>query len=160
MIRNTPDYLIAAFRDVGLSETKGTKHNRRIVGWLEMLGAWWRDDETPWCGVALAAWMRETANPYPKEYYRAKQWADYGEACGVRYGAIAVLERKGGGHVGIVTGISNAGKYIRLIGGNQNDMVKESWFDAERVTAYRKRPGDDLSPPPLAKVGELSKSEA
>lgn len=65
-----PKYLQIARRYLGLREIKGPQHNSVIVGWLRRLRAWWADDETPWCGVAMAAWMSEAGLPYPKAYYR------------------------------------------------------------------------------------------
>lgn len=38
-----------AFKNIGLREVKGPKHNPTIVGWLKRLGAWWKDDEAAWC---------------------------------------------------------------------------------------------------------------
>ena len=159
-----PSYLIAARRDIGLREIKGPKHAGRIAQMLQKLGAWWRDDETPWCGVAMAAWMSEAGYSYPKHYYRALAWAEWGERLsGPRHGAVAVLTRKGGGHVGIVTGITINGSHVRLIGGNQNDAVSEAWFPTSpsRITAYRLPPGVTSAPrAPVAELGSISTSEA
>lgn len=156
-----PKYIQIARRYLGLREIKGPQHNSVIVGWLRRLRAWWADDETPWCGVAMAAWMSEAGLPYPKAYYRAMAWKEYGIPCAVpALGAIAVLTRPGGGHVGIVTGVSRDRTKIRMIGGNQGDMVSESWFDAGRVAAYRLPPGGVAFPAPIASVGAMSSSEA
>lgn len=161
-MKNEPLHLTIARRDIGVREIKGPKHHTRIVQWLARLGAWWRDDETPWCGVALAAWMQEAGYAVPKDYYRALAWAKWGNpASGPRLGAVAVLTRKGGGHVGIVTGITINGSHVRLLGGNQNDAVNEAWFPASRVTAYRLPPGVTSAPrAPVAELGSISTSEA
>lgn len=88
-------------------------------------------------------------------------WKEYGIPCAVpALGAIAVLTRPGGGHVGIVTGVSKDRSRIRLIGGNQGDMVSESWFEVGRVVAYRLPVGAAALPAPVASVGSLSTSEA
>lgn len=155
-----PKYLEIARRDVGVKETKGPQTNARVSQWLKRLRAWWADDETPWCGVALAGWMAEAGLEYPKEYYRALAWRNYGSNSGPRLGAVAVLTRKGGGHVGIVTGITETGDHVRLLGGNQGDMVRESWFPIDRVDSFRAPPGVTLGNCPICKVGELSSSEA
>lgn len=156
-----PNYLTAARRDIGLREIKGPKHAGRIVQMLARLGAWWRDDETPWCGVAVASWLSETGHQIPKHYYRALAWADYGDRCaGPLQGAIAVLSRKGGGHVGLVTGVTRDGKHVRLLGGNQNDAVNETWFPATRVTAYRLPAGAPRAVATVAPLGTISTSEA
>lgn len=158
---NELNYVAIARRDIGLREIKGPKHAGRIVEMLRKLGAWWQDDETPWCGVALAAWMNEAGLAYPKAYYRALAWLDYGVACGAQYGAIAVLTRKGGGHVGIVTGVTSNGSHVRLLGGNQGDAVSEAWFPVERVSAFRMPEGVAKAiPAPVAALGDLSRGEA
>lgn len=157
-----PSYLTAARRDIGLREIKGPKHAGRIVQMLRRLGAWWRDDETPWCGVAVAAWLSESGLPIPRHYYRALAWADYGKGCSRPVqGAIAVLSRNGGGHVGIVTGVTADGEHVRLLGGNQGDAVNEAWFPAHRVIAYRLPTGMGLVlSATVAPLGAMSKSEA
>lgn len=156
-----PSYLAIARRDIGLREIKGPKHAGRIVQMLQRLGAWWRDDETPWCGVAMAAWLSAAGYPIPKHYYRALAWAAYGDACpGPAQGAIAVLTRKGGGHVGIVTGVTRDGSHVRLLGGNQNDAVNETWFPSTRITAYRLPVGVRFIAATVAPLGALSTSEA
>lgn len=156
-----PAYLTAARRDIGLREIKGPKHAGRIVKMLQRLGAWWRDDETPWCGVAMAAWMAEAGYSYPKHYYRALAWSEWGRPTpGPMHGAVAVLKREGGGHVGIVTGVSPDGRHVRLLGGNQNDAVNEAWFAARRIVAYRGPRDENLSTAIKAPAGTMSKSEA
>lgn len=156
-----PEYLRIARRDIGLREIKGPQHNSRIVGWLAKFGAWWRNDEEPWCGTAMAGWMSEAGIAIPKVWYRALAWAEWGQPCAVpALGCVAVLTRSGGGHVGLVTGISPDRSCIRVLGGNQNNMVCESWFQVSRVTAYRLPPGGVALPAPLAAIGTLSSSEA
>jgi uncharacterized protein (TIGR02594 family) len=161
MAQDDPAYLIAARRDIGVREIKGPKHSGRILEMLIRLRAWWSDDETPWCGVAVAAWLSEAGYPIPKHYYRALAWSDYGQQLGAPcHGAIAVLTRKGGGHVGLVTGVTPDLSHVRLLGGNQNDAVNESWFPASRITAYRLPPGVERRATEVTRVGRLSGSEA
>src|SRR5687768_1344129 len=52
-------WLDIARRDLGLAEVPGAETAPKIKQWLADLGAWWRDDETPWCGVAVGAWMKQ-----------------------------------------------------------------------------------------------------
>lgn len=159
-IPSDPDYLTIARRDIGVREIKGPRHHSRIVQMLAKLGAWWRDDETPWCGVAVAAWMQAAGYAIPRHYYRALAWLDWGvKINGPAHGAIAVMTRKGGGHVGIVTGITANGSHVRLLGGNQNDCVCEAWFSAARVTGYRMPRGMRAMPAVVAPLGAMSQSE-
>lgn len=129
---------------IGLREIKGTHHNPTIINWLDEMGqfsnearAWWRDDETPWCGL-FAGWIMGKSGRYVvKEWYRAKAWASslMTKLDMPAYGSIAVLSRQGGGHVGFVVGINARGQ-IMLIGGNQGDMVQISAFDASHIDGY------------------------
>jgi len=43
---------------IGLAEVPGKNHNPMILNWLHELKAWWKDDETPWCGVFVAHCLR------------------------------------------------------------------------------------------------------
>ena len=42
-------WLVEGFKYNGLKEIPGPAHNKTIISWLTRLGAWWKDDETPWC---------------------------------------------------------------------------------------------------------------
>ena len=43
-------WIAEARKHVGLKEdTRKTHHNTTILKWLGSLGAWWKEDETPWC---------------------------------------------------------------------------------------------------------------
>jgi len=66
----------------------------------------------------------------------ALSFAKYGNRVpGPRVGAIAVLRRKGGGHVGIVTAVPGKGR-IRLISGNDGHRVRERVRSTRAVIAY------------------------
>lgn len=132
-----PNWLAEARRYLGLREIPGPKHNTTIQGWLKILGAWWKDDETPWCGVFVAHCMRATGHKLPTHWYRAKGWLDWGrKLTSPLVGCVVVLEREGGGHVFIATGIDGQGRIVG-IGGNQGNAVTVAAFDAARVVGYR-----------------------
>jgi uncharacterized protein (TIGR02594 family) len=123
---------------VGLKEIPGPKHNSTIQTWLAKLGAWWRDDETPWCGVFVAHCMREAGLPIPQHWMRAKAWADYGSnlrGTHVAPGAILVFARQGGGHVGFYAGEDST--YFYVLGGNQGNAVTISKIAKARCIAIR-----------------------
>lgn len=150
-----------ARKDLGLREIKGPATAPRLSKILAKYGAWWRDDETPWCGTIMGAWADECGYDYPKHYYRALAWAAWGmPSNGPVLGAVAVLSRNGGGHVGLVTAISPGGRYIRLLGGNQSDAVTEAWFHAYRITAYRVPYAAEWVAAPVLEAGRMSTSEA
>jgi uncharacterized protein (TIGR02594 family) len=66
----------------------------------------------------------------------AASFAHYGQrVSGPQVGAIAVMGRRGGGHVGIITGIDAQGNPI-LISGNNGNRVREAPVSRGRIYAY------------------------
>jgi uncharacterized protein (TIGR02594 family) len=66
----------------------------------------------------------------------ASSFASYGHrVSGPEVGAIAVMGRRGGGHVGIITGIDTAGNPI-MISGNNGNRVREAPISRGRIYAY------------------------
>jgi uncharacterized protein (TIGR02594 family) len=66
----------------------------------------------------------------------ANSFAHYGQrVSGPQVGAIAVMGRRGGGHVGIITGIDAGGNPI-MISGNNGNRVREAPISRGRITAY------------------------
>jgi uncharacterized protein (TIGR02594 family) len=67
----------------------------------------------------------------------ASSFAHYGQRIsGPQVGAIAVMSRgRGGGHVGIITGIDSSGNPI-MISGNNGNRVKEAPISRGRIYAY------------------------
>lgn len=66
----------------------------------------------------------------------AASFAHYGQrVSGPQVGAIAVMGRRGGGHVGIITGIDASGNPI-MISGNNGNRVREAPISRGRIYAY------------------------
>ena len=66
----------------------------------------------------------------------ARSFASYGHrVSGPQIGAIAVMVRKGGGHVGVVSGVDPSGNPI-VISGNHGHRVAEAVYPSRRVYAY------------------------
>ena len=66
----------------------------------------------------------------------ANSFAHYGErVAGPQIGAIAVMGRRGGGHVGVVSGIDAHGNPI-LVSGNNRNRVVEAPVSRRRIYAY------------------------
>ena len=66
----------------------------------------------------------------------ASSFAHYGQrVSGPQIGAIAVMGRRGGGHVGIVSGIDASGNPI-VVSGNNRNRVREAVLPRGRVYAY------------------------
>lgn len=136
-----PPWVTLALRAVGTREIPGKDTAPAIRRWLTDLRAWWTDDETPWCGVFAGWCIKQSGWAPPAAYYRALAWADWGDLLlEPRYGAIAVMRRKGGGHVFFVVGRDQAGRVIG-VGGNQRDSVSVASFDPAAIVAFRCPPG-------------------
>ena len=66
----------------------------------------------------------------------ASSFASYGQrVSGPEVGAIAVMGRRGGGHVGVVSGIDAAGDPI-VVSGNNGNRVREAPISRGRIYAY------------------------
>lgn len=87
-----------------------------------------------WCGKFLDMVLRRTG--HKGGGVSARGYIKYGtRLAGPEIGAIAVFSRKGGGHVGIVTGVDSNGNPI-IISGNYNDRVAIATYPASRLLAY------------------------
>jgi uncharacterized protein (TIGR02594 family) len=88
-----------------------------------------------WCGAFMDMVLKKTGHKGGGNLARA--YASYGRrVSGPQVGAIAVMTRgKGGGHVGVVSGVDASGNPI-IISGNHNDRVAESTYPRGRIIAY------------------------
>lgn len=149
-----PKWLAEARKHLGMREIPGPRHNATILGWLRKLRAWWKDDETPWCGTFVAHCLQETGLPVIKNWFRAKEWASYGLALrgnNVAPGAILVFVREGGGHVGFYVG-EDASFYF-VLGGNQSNGVNIMKLAKARCIAIRWPAGEPVVGKPVKMAG-------
>jgi uncharacterized protein (TIGR02594 family) len=158
-----PRWLTIARRYLGTKEIPGRKHSSVISAWLAKLGAWWRDDETPWCGTFVAHCMREAGLPTPEHWYRAKAWSDYGanlRTTHVAPGALLIFARTGGGHVGFYVGEDHAHYYV--LGGNQGNEVSIAKIAKVRCIAIRWPRGEPVigGPKRMAMDARVTTNEA
>jgi len=87
-----------------------------------------------WCGAFMDMVLRETGHKGGGNL--ALAYAHYGHrVSGPRVGAIAVMGRRGGGHVGVVAGVDPNGNPI-IISGNHNHTVAQSVYPRRRILAY------------------------
>lgn len=87
-----------------------------------------------WCGAFMDKVLRETGHRGGGNL--AKAYLHYGRrVAGPEVGAIAVMGRRGGGHVGVVSGIDANGNPI-IVSGNHNHTVAESVYPRSRIIAY------------------------
>jgi uncharacterized protein (TIGR02594 family) len=87
-----------------------------------------------WCGAFMDMVLKHTGHKGGGNLARA--YASYGHrVSGPQVGAIAVMARGGGGHVGVVSGVDSSGNPI-IISGNHNDKVAEAVYPRGRIIAY------------------------
>lgn len=88
-----------------------------------------------WCGAFMDLILQRTGHRPGSNL--ARDYANYGtRVSGPQIGAIAVMSRgKRGGHVGVVSGIDEAGNPI-IISGNHGRRVAETTYPRGRVYAY------------------------
>lgn len=137
---NTNDlaWMIEAKKHIGLREIVGKQHDSTILKWLKLLGAWWKEDETPWCGT-FVAWCLKTAGiAYPKHWYRALDYVNYGtKLLKPAYGCVAIKTRSGGGHVCFVVGRDSKTGRLVCVGGNQGNAVSYALYNDTDFHEFR-----------------------
>ncbi len=88
-----------------------------------------------WCARFMNMVLRRTGHRGTGSDL-ARSFASYGRRVpGPRVGAIAVMGRRGGGHVGVVSGIDAKGNPI-IVSGNHGHRVAEAAYAKSRVYAY------------------------
>ena len=87
-----------------------------------------------WCGAFMDMVLKRSGHSGGGNL--ASAYTHYGQrVSGPRVGAIAVMGRRGGGHVGVVSGVDPNGNPI-IVSGNHNHTVAESVYPAGRISAY------------------------
>ncbi len=87
-----------------------------------------------WCGAFLDMVLKRTGHPGGGNL--AWGYEHYGtRISGPQVGAIAVMGRRGGGHVGVVSGIDANGNPI-IISGNHKHTTAEAVYPRGRIAAY------------------------
>jgi uncharacterized protein (TIGR02594 family) len=134
-----PRWLALAWGDLGVAETPGADHTRRVVRYYADVGhAQIEDDETAWCAAFLGACL-ERAGIASTRSLMARSYLSWGEPLHeFRPGAVAVLSRTADpalGHAGFLIG-ETAGSII-LLGGNQSDAVTVEAFPRSRLLGLR-----------------------
>lgn len=131
-----PPWLLAARACIGQTEELGPNDSPWLRRMWAHFGASWLLGQA-YCGGAMAYWMTQAMAAYPKTYYRALSWLDWGiklaDPC---VGCVVIFERQGGGHVGLVEGRTITGD-MAVLGANQSDTVRISPFAHGRVLGYR-----------------------
>jgi len=87
-----------------------------------------------WCGAFMDMVLKHTGHVGGGNL--ALGYEHYGtRVSGPQVGAIAVMGRRGGGHVGVVSGVDPSGNPI-IVSGNHNNTVAEAIYPRSRIAAY------------------------
>jgi uncharacterized protein (TIGR02594 family) len=139
-----PKWLANARTYLGIKEVPGTgasKSNAKINSFFKDAGFPNIYDDTSWCAAFVSAVMVRSG--YPKlRNLAARSGLVYGTKLSKpKIGCIVVFWRESPtswkGHIGFVTGINEATKTLKVLGGNQSDAVTETTFPMSRVLGYR-----------------------
>lgn len=149
----------------GTKEVPGTQFsNPVIVGFWKMARlSGIKNDHVPWCAGFACAVFEESGIRSPRSD-AAKSFLTWGVRIPMAtVGCVVVFNRAGGYHVGFCVGKNRAGQLL-ILGGNQNDSVKVSAFNLERVAGYIWPPGVPIPAlatlPVIASAASVSTSEA
>lgn len=136
---NAPKILIAARKQIGVTEFVGSRNNPLIIQWAKdiNLNAYYTNDDIPWCGLFIAHCCWVAGKSIVKSPLWALSWANWGKASDVpMLGDVLVFQRKGGGHVGIYIGEDDTCYHV--LGGNQGDKVCIVRINKDRLYASRR----------------------
>jgi uncharacterized protein (TIGR02594 family) len=131
-----PLWLRIAANELGNKEIYGNKDNPRIVEYHSATKLKATDDETPWCS-SFVSWCLEKANIPSTKNAWARSYLAWGTKLDKpKYGCIVVFSRgKSSGHVAFYIGESKT--TIKVLGGNQGDMVSVANYPKDRLLGYR-----------------------
>ncbi|MCB1460889.1 MAG: peptidoglycan-binding protein [Nitratireductor sp.] len=149
-----PPWLAEMTRRMGLHERS---NNKTLSDWL-MIGKYLGNPaKLPWCGDAIETCFVKTLpdEPLPSNPFWAQAWAKFGKDTRARVGAVGVIRWSAkSGHVGIVAAVER--DRIMLRGGNQSDMIKDSWFPRSKFMAFRWPQTFQITDYPSIKAGDVS----
>lgn len=130
-----PLWLSYSLANVGLREAPGSRNNAELVADIRTVAPDYQNDSTPWCAGWVSLCLAKAGEKPSSLPLWALSYADTKnqpvvKLAGPALGAIAVKTRNGGGHVTFVAGRTRGGA-LACCGGNQNDMVNVSPYDAK-----------------------------
>lgn len=145
----------------GTQEIPGAKSNPLILSWVaEIIKTypdlkpnlgWYVNDDTPWCGLAVAYVVAKAGHKPPLAPLYALNWRTWGVPVQRCPGAILVFKRPGGGHVGLYEGEDATAYHVR--GGNQSNRINVTRIAKGRCVGARWPAGH-----PLPSGGAVQKS--
>jgi uncharacterized protein (TIGR02594 family) len=135
-----PTWFTIAKTEVGESEIAGGKHNPRIIEYHTATSLKATSDEVSWC-AAFVCWCLHKAGHASPRSAAARSFLDWGKPTNApSVGDVTVFWRESPsswkGHVAFY--VEQDGNYVRVLGGNQGNMVKVASYHKSYVLGYRK----------------------
>jgi uncharacterized protein (TIGR02594 family) len=90
---------------------------------------------TLWCANAVNVWLRKSGHRGTGSNM-ARSFASWGKRTTAQPGAIAVMKRKGGGHVAVVVKDLGNGKVL-TVSPNNKGRVRYVTYSKKRIYSYR-----------------------
>ena len=135
-----------ALREFGVCEIPGPQTNARIAEYHKSVGLS-VGDETAWCS-SFRNWCEEEANGEGAGTNKpnARSWLNWGIDVGPFANAVpgdTVVFWRGSrddwrGHVVFFMTLSNDGRRVLVLGGNQSDAVTLQWYSVDRILSIRR----------------------
>jgi len=137
-VPESPKWLEAAVKEIGVEEVPGPGDNLRILEYHNTTTLKATDDSVAWCS-SFVNWCMKQAGVQGSGSAAARSWLNWGKRLdSPRNGCVAVLKRGSNptnGHVAFYVGEGSSN--IRLLGGNQGDQVKVGAFPKTMLLSYR-----------------------
>jgi uncharacterized protein (TIGR02594 family) len=131
-----PPWIQIAKREIGIKEFRGSE-NPEILKYFKATSLKASEDEVPWCSAA-ACWILDKCGMEHPHSAAARSHLSYGTRLSAyRKYCLVVLKRGNStwqGHVGFAT--ERRGRFIQVLGGNQQDEFNYSYFPATQVLGY------------------------
>lgn len=134
--------LLTALQFLGIKEIKGARHNQTILKFWELIEIEWGvNDEFAWCAAAHNAILKLSNCHYFKTGL-ARKGLDLPNIIGFEnaiVGDTVILSRTDNpkyGHEGIF--IRYEGNKVVLMGGNQSDTYRASYYPKSRIVGIRR----------------------
>jgi uncharacterized protein (TIGR02594 family) len=133
-----------ARQHIGLREIPGPQHEPKIVQMFADVGhAWVKDDETAWCAAFVGSMLKRAGFPHTG-MLTARSYLKWGEEVpltSAQPGDLVIFSRGTSswqGHVGFFVG--QTASHIRVLGGNQGNMVNEALYSKSSLLGVRRLP--------------------
>ena len=133
-------WLTVAQAERGEEEIAGPENNPRILEYVAAVQSTRgvQDDEIDWAS-AFAEWSLNQVGLEGPQSMDPNAWLAWGRAIELpEEGCIAIFAFTGLPHVGFF--VSEEGKSVNILGGNQSDLVKVSRYAKKDVVGYRLPP--------------------